>query len=153
MDLCKTSKLLFLIISVGYVRYADSSDQPGNPHVTTENDSEEEDNFEVTETSETPSGSEPFKQKDSCDSIIFMKKNDDGILVPMDEKEYKLIFENPFKKIFIFQKNLEMLLCNYQNIFENLSGNPFTASLTYFKDKSVRKKEMENMSTETPGSY
>ncbi|KAF5153558.1 hypothetical protein TpMuguga_02g00003 [Theileria parva strain Muguga] len=76
--------------------------------------------------------------------MIFMKKNEEGIIVPMDEGDYKQIFEDPYKKVYIFQKNLEMILCDYKVIFNHRLGKPYASTLTYYRINNVFTIQHEN---------
>ncbi|EAN32276.1 SVSP family protein [Theileria parva strain Muguga] len=150
MNLCDTYKIILLFILIGYVKCADKpGDQSNNENNSSESysdtESDEEDNFDVTETTgqtqahppEEKKETKPVKPESICNSLIFMKKNEEGIIVPMDEGEYKQIFEDPYKKKYLFQKNLEMILCDYKVIYEQIPGKPYTSSLTHFKNENT----------------
>eukprot|EP00375_Theileria_parva_P000976 XP_763646.1 hypothetical protein [Theileria parva strain Muguga] len=141
MNLCVTYKCILLFILFGFVKCADKPEQ--HP-VSSDTDSDEEDNFEVTETSEPPKGTEHLELSKKPGKMIFMKENENGIVVPMEEGDYKQIFEDPYKKVYIFQKNLEMILCDYKVIFQQISGKPYASTLTYYRINNVFTIQHEN---------
>ncbi|EAN31451.1 SVSP family protein [Theileria parva strain Muguga] len=161
--MCSIKFYLIILVTIEFVRCAD---KPGNndQSLVSYSDSEEEDNFDVTESTEQPETSEPkgsppksppetsakgSPPKSPSGSpehvevikksiqIIFMKKDENGIVVPMEEGDYKVTSEDSYRIVYMFQASLEMILYNYEVIFEHVPGKHYTLTLTYYKPHNV----------------
>ncbi|EAN31368.1 SVSP family protein [Theileria parva strain Muguga] len=69
--------------------------------------------------------------------MIFMKKNSVGQLVEMTEGDYKEIFDDFNMKKYTLHASLEMVLCDYQVVFEHIAGKPYCNELCYYGFKNV----------------
>eukprot|EP00375_Theileria_parva_P000646 XP_763316.1 hypothetical protein [Theileria parva strain Muguga] len=137
--MCSIKFYRIILITIVFVRCADKPGNNDQSLVSYTDSEEEEDNFNVTESAGPSKSSETtsFKHFEAYNKIIFIKKNEEGIMVPMEEGDYKVTSEDLSKIEYMFQASLEMIVYNYENIFEHVTGKPYALTLTYYKDYNV----------------
>ncbi|XP_951762.1 Theileria-specific sub-telomeric protein, SVSP family, putative [Theileria annulata] len=72
--------------------------------------------------------SKKFKK---CETIGFLKMNEEGNLVPMTNEDYIESFPNNKTSKYVFKSNLEKLYCNDKIIYTHKIGKDYCTSLTY----------------------
>ncbi|EAN30734.1 SVSP family protein [Theileria parva strain Muguga] len=69
------------------------------------------------------------KTRLKCRTIILMKKNERGELVPMTEKEYKKMYYSRYKTKYELYANLEQLFCDSELAYEHKIGKHYPSIL------------------------
>uniref|UniRef100_A0A3B0MSK3 Theileria-specific sub-telomeric protein, SVSP family, putative n=1 Tax=Theileria annulata TaxID=5874 RepID=A0A3B0MSK3_THEAN len=74
---------------------------------------------------------EESKKFKKCETIGFLKKNEEGNLVPMSNEDYIESFPNNKTSKYVFKSNLEKLYCNDKIIYTHKTGKDYCTSMTY----------------------
>ncbi|EAN32270.1 Tp15 [Theileria parva strain Muguga] len=72
-----------------------------------------------------------------CEKITLMKKNSEGALIEMTEKEYKIIVDSRFKIKFRPFRNLEQVLCDGEIVYWHRSDKPYCSILSFNKKNNA----------------
>uniref|UniRef100_A0A3B0MMH3 Theileria-specific sub-telomeric protein, SVSP family, putative n=1 Tax=Theileria annulata TaxID=5874 RepID=A0A3B0MMH3_THEAN len=99
-------------------------DQP--PDKADEGEDEDEDDEDEDEEEKKPS-----KDVKICNTITFMKKNSEGNLVPMSEGDYTVISYSEYNIKYVFNAELEAVLCDQETIFTHLAGRDYCKSVIH----------------------
>ncbi|EAN31450.1 SVSP family protein [Theileria parva strain Muguga] len=131
--------ILILIQSVS------CADKPEQRDITS--DTDEDDNFEVTETtvqfppepeeSDDVLPSEVDKRVKTSEAIKLYGKNPEGKLVEMASDDYKMIWCGPKVVKYKFRGKLEELICDGITAYKHIPGKNYCKYLTYYKLRNV----------------
>ncbi|EAN31758.1 SVSP family protein [Theileria parva strain Muguga] len=156
---------ILIVILIVYVRCADKQGDK-NLSLVAYSDSEEEENFEVTETtgetSELPDDTKPqdapgtpktpehAAEKDvkqpvkpydkplrKCETIQFFKKGTEGNLVLMTGADYVKIVKYRKEEKYEFKVDLELVVCDGVTAYEHRPGRPYCSKLIHNKIDNV----------------
>ncbi|XP_954695.1 Theileria-specific sub-telomeric protein, SVSP family [Theileria annulata] len=81
----------------------------------------------------TAAKDEEYKKQKELDFIKFYKKSKKGDLVPMTEKDYKVLIQSQFSIKFLFDTELEQIIYNEEIIYNHKRGYSYCKLLTYYK--------------------
>ncbi|EAN31366.1 SVSP family protein [Theileria parva strain Muguga] len=98
---------------------------------------DEEDNFDVTETTGQAQGSEGDKKMKTCNEIGLFKKDSDGNIIPMTENDYKKIISTVNEIRYEFLGKLEEIKCDGESIYTKLPDNAYCETLSYNKNTNI----------------
>ncbi|XP_952696.1 Theileria-specific sub-telomeric protein, SVSP family, putative [Theileria annulata] len=71
------------------------------------------------------------KEPKFCKAITLMKKNEDGNLVQMTEKDYKILFEDNNITKYEPTCDVEQVLCDDDSVYEHRPGDPYSTLINY----------------------